>query len=102
MRELVGDDVVDRRHREMNQPPIQADRAVSARAAPTRLRRRQAEARIANAELLSKMPAAFLEDAPRLTLQPALHRVADLFRRGGVRQAHVKREPGDTGQGARV
>ena len=41
VRELVRDDVVDRRQREVDQAPVQADRAVGVGAAPARLRRRQ-------------------------------------------------------------
>jgi len=36
MRELVSNNVIDDMHREMNQPPVEADLAVAGTAAPTR------------------------------------------------------------------
>src|ERR1700687_3736216 len=79
MREFVSDDVIDDRHGEMNQPPVEADLAVAGTTAPARGRRQQ---RI-RAELppqlgrVHRQPLA--ENLQCLRVQPALHALANLL-----------------------
>src|SRR5882757_8358740 len=79
MRKFVSNHVVNDRHGEMDQPPVEADLAVAGTTAPTRGRRRQ---RI-RPELypqfgrVHRQPLA--ENLQCLRVQPALHTFANLL-----------------------
>src|SRR6185437_7047199 len=82
MGEFVRNDVVDDGQRKMNQPPVQANLAITRTTAPARGRRRERIRAIVDAELLRVNREALAEQTLRFALQPPLHAILDLLRIG--------------------
>ena len=90
VRQFVGHHVVDDRQAEMHQRQFSRIEP-SALALPQRVAAElSARRRTRTFSRSGEGRAALLEDPPCLALQPALHRVADLLGRGGVRQADAQ------------
>src|ERR1700722_6030364 len=77
MREFVRDHIVNDVHREMNQPPVQADLAVAGTAAPARGSRRQRISPELHTQFGRIHRQPFAKNLQGLNMQPALHPLAN-------------------------
>ena len=98
----MDDDVVDHLLAEVNQSPIEANRAIATGAAPAALGAGERELRPVHTQLRCKVVEAVFKNALGLAHEPSLHRIADALWAGIVRQAKVQRKARHAGQCAGI
>ncbi len=92
MAQFMRHHIVDHWQAEVDQAPVQPDRAVRMRSAPAGAGTAQGELAPLHAQLRREVVQALGEQALGLAHQPGLHGVADLRLPGAMRQTHVQRQ----------